>query len=719
MKYHGKIYRYFVCWLRDHVHTLKGMKYFYPDIKSAIELYRDSQRKDGMIWDNVYSRTAEPNYWDQIFSYADFVRGVPEDEMEFKRIPVENDVEYLFIEGIYYTWKACADDAWMAAMLDRAMKAFDYSQRDPYRWSRKYKLLKRGFTIDTWDFQSEEDTARTGHTMVIDLKKTHFGIMHGDNTGFAIGCEYLAEMLEHVGRAKEAAKYRKLAGEIRSRLDKLAWNGRFYTHHVPEDPSVKRDLGVDLSEQISLSNSYALNRRIAPKQCNAIIRSYQQIREYLPPGSPGEWYAIFPPFPKAFIGHGMWEYMNGGVLSIVAGELARGAFQNGFEEYGVDILKRVAELARMKKGYLDCCFRGSNPEAPPRKFSQVDISAQANADFCGAGAPGVPGWSGQGDNDLHEMPTGQQILADIPFNVIDPANNGRKACIGLCSAAETSAAQERAREGYLSSTTIPIGHKSVAIYFLHAAASGSGLCGSLKLEYADGTTFTKLVNTGSELQGWWFPPAKPPQGGAPKFALAWAGKNKKCGQVGVYAYGMDNPHPEKVISNLVLEASTTGVRWFVLGVTLCDTKTFFPPSRVSYGIPDNWGAAAVVYALIEGLAGVVDKGTGFDRVTLSPRWPAAGVQRVAATVKYPASGGYVRYRYAHDSKKRTLNLLVSGTAERMQMELLMPNGKAPAGVAVDGARVPFKTRRVAKSVYACFETRGVGAHQVAMKLARR
>ena len=55
-RYNGKIYEYFFCWLRDHVHSLKGMKYFSPDLKSAIELYAEYQREDGMLFDNIYRR---------------------------------------------------------------------------------------------------------------------------------------------------------------------------------------------------------------------------------------------------------------------------------------------------------------------------------------------------------------------------------------------------------------------------------------------------------------------------------------------------------------------------------------------------------------------------------------------------------------------------------------------------------------------------------------
>ena len=175
--------------------------YYYPELKSGIDLYGDSQRSDGMIWDNYTHRYTkeEGSYWVQRFRYGDFVRIVEENNKVFTRIPVENDVEYLFIEGIYYTWKATGDDDWMNGMLDKALKALDYSRNDPLRWSEKYELLKRGYTIDTWDFQNDEDASISSgegnlvDPMVIQEDKTRFGIMYGDNTGMAASCGYLAE----------------------------------------------------------------------------------------------------------------------------------------------------------------------------------------------------------------------------------------------------------------------------------------------------------------------------------------------------------------------------------------------------------------------------------------------------------------------------------------------------------------------------------------------
>ncbi len=277
VRYCGRLYHYFVPWLRDHVHTMKGMKYFANRLKDGIDLYRDSQREDGMIWDNHHRKTPPTparDHWGARFYYGDFYRDFDDYSHIFTRIPVENDVEYLFVEGLYYTWKAVGDDGWMAASLDAAKRALDYSVTSPYRWSQKYGLLKRGHTIDTWDFQNDEDClaefAGWPDPMAIHPDKTRFGIMFGDNTGYAAACGYLAEMLERVGRADEAAVYRRRGAEILQRLNEISWNGRFFTHHVPEDPAVVRDLGVDETTQVSLSNAYSLNRGLLHEQCVAI-----------------------------------------------------------------------------------------------------------------------------------------------------------------------------------------------------------------------------------------------------------------------------------------------------------------------------------------------------------------------------------------------------------------------------------------------------------------
>lgn len=714
IRFNGRYYKYYVRWLRDHVHTLKGMKYFDGEaLQSGIDLYADHQQPNGMIWDRIQKYGPHETWRDFTFSYGGFIKKYDRDEWRMERIPVENDVEYLFVEGIYYTWKTTGDDEWMKSVLDNAIKAYEYSMSDPYRWSSKYQLLKRGYTIDTWDFQAAEDAAITGAAMVIDKDKTRFGIMHGDNTGFIAGCRYLAEMLRVAGREEEAAKYATLGEEMQQRLDKLAWNGRFYTHHVPEQEGLVRDLGVDESTQVSLSNAYDINRGVDHDKCVAVIDTYQDIRKRMPQRSPGEFYQIYPPFEKGFGGHNeKWHYMNGGVTTIVAGELAHGAFEHGRERYGADVLNRVLGWGEAHDGYLDCCYRGAEPEVPETTYEPVDIRDEANVDLAGTkGArEGVIGWINEGPNDLSRFPVGRQEFLGIPFEVIDPSSNDRRACLGLAS-----------RPGYATEKTINVGTKARSLYFLHTLSNG-GFGGWIEVHYADGSHRTQYVNAGKQV-GSWFMPKDPVSGGNGKlkttqvvYRLAWRGANDFFPNVGVYAYGLNNPEPDKEISHLRFVASETGCMWFLLGITASDQPVLLPTNDVSYGIPDNWGSAAVVYALYEGLAGVKDTGRAFDKALLAPRWSAAGVNKATTTAKYEASGGYVRYAYAYDEKAGTATVEVAGNAGTIDFRLLLPQGTSANAVKVNGENVEFTTEKVEQSAYACTKLLGLEAKTVTVEV---
>lgn len=715
IKLGNKFYRYYVCWLRDHVHTLKGMKYFdNGDLKTGIELYADYQRKDGMIWDRVEKCGPHPTWRDMTFSYGDFVMKT-ENDWRFERIPVENDVEYLFVEGLYYTWKASGDDEWMTGILDKAVKALSYSLKDPYRWSRKYGLLKRGYTIDTWDFMSEYDNDHNGGPMCIDKNRTRFGIMHGDNTGFAMSCSYLAEMLDRSGRKKDAGKFRKIGAQILKRLDKISWNNKFFTHHVSEDKSFKRDFGTDESKQVSLSNAYALNRGISEKQCTGIIESYQKIRKEMPAGSPGEFYQIYPPFEKGFSGqNGKWEYMNGGVTTIVAGELAHGAFENGFEKYGADILDRMILWGENHEGYFPCCLRGDKvPDNVSAKFAEIDLRATANTDFKGTDEknPNPVGWLNEGANDLSEMPVGKRKFQNVPFDVIDPSGNEGRACIGLST-----------KPLYKKEVSLNVGKKAESIYFLHACSGGHSISGWATLEYSDGDKYVQYMEINRQIGSWFIPKDSVFAGGGMKFIspdlrVAWRGRNQKFDNVGIYVYGMNNPQPEKMIEKITLTASETGNVWFVLAITFSDSPPALPRTDVSFGIPDNWGAAAVVYALAEGLVGIKDTGVSFDRVKISPRWTVAETARAETCITYPTSGGYAAYEYS--ANKKEISILSASSAQKSEFEILIPENRLPGKLLVDNKKIKYKTRSIGKSVYACFTLTGISAKTIKLELLNK
>ena len=182
----------------------------------------------------------------------------------------------------------------MKESLASAAAALNYVATDSLRWSFKYQLLKRGLTIDSWDFQVDDEYTPklgTGNPMLVVYGKTKFGIFYGDNTGYIQACNELAEMYRHAGKNAEAAQFTQRAKDISNRLNALCWNGKFFTHFMEEDSTVKRNLGVDMSTQFSQSNAYSLNRGLPHDQSVSIIKSYLDLKNHLPIGAPAEWYS--------------------------------------------------------------------------------------------------------------------------------------------------------------------------------------------------------------------------------------------------------------------------------------------------------------------------------------------------------------------------------------------------------------------------------------------
>jgi hypothetical protein len=707
IQWNGKTYHYFVSWLRDHVHTMKGMKYFEGTGAEAVDLYRESQRPDGMIWDFV-TRGGLPNFNDT--SYKPLGYSTRLGNVQFTRMPLEADVEYLFVEGIYYAWKQNGDDAWMAKQLDAAIRAMDYSMTDPARWSSKFGLVKRGYTIDTWDFAVDDPTTQglfqRWHTLLVDPARTKFGVMFGDNTGYAASCGTLAEMLTRCGRMEDAERFRIRGEDVRRRLDAIAWNGAFFRHRVEEDPALRHDLGVDEASQVSLSNAYSLNRGIRHDQAAAIVRTYQKLREGLPPGCPGEWFGIYPPFGEGFGDHSaLWQYINGAVSPIIAGELAHGAFEHGFEAYGADILMRVLDLGRKHDGRVYFSYTGAFPEPAAPSYTAVDISRHATMALGGKVTKGTPNWMVTlPDDNLDSLPTGRQDFGGVPFLVPNPSANSGRGAVAVSS-----------RKGFPRSVEIPLNAKASSIVLLHTAGevTATNVAGAVALVYDDGTEWSHYLIRYKNVFHWWYPSQSPARDGwgdyygaprtPPLVRLAWRGANAACPNVGLHWYAFDNPHPEKRIRKIVIRAAEDGAIYAVLGLTLSDRPVYVRPGDISFGGPDNWAAAAVTYALVEGLTGVVDTDRAFETVRISPRWPAAAIDSAAITVHYPASGGYAAYTYEHDPDRHKITLRLTGSGTSASGHVLLPPAAARVmSVQMDGKAVPFSESALESSRYADF-----------------
>lgn len=429
----GRLCRMLVNWGRDHVHTLKAMKYFMADVKSGLEYWLESQEPNGMFWDCIHPN---PNYpapsWfgealgPRFFWYDDPMKWI------VRRIPVEADCEFLYAEGVWYVWKATGDDAWMGRQLPRLEKALRYNSSHPDRWSKKHRLVRRSMCMDSWDFANPHYCH--GDHRCINPGDPQF-LFHGDNSGLYSFYWRLAAMHEHLGNAKRAA-------ELRRRANAKLFFGNIYGHMIPETlppEEVYAKVG-DERKRLSLSTGYTINRGLPTHEMAVkILREYQRRRQEKAGESFAEWWTMDPPYTPGQWpmqntgGSSVGEYMNGGICTIIAGEIAKAAFEHGMEDYGADILERVWELSERDGGALHQVYRRLPvpvPPPPPARFQFVDLRAVVNRGLR-HGASNVEAWTGEGDNDMRNLPTGRQKFGIIEFDIIKPETNNGRAVLWL------------------------------------------------------------------------------------------------------------------------------------------------------------------------------------------------------------------------------------------------------------------------------------------------
>jgi hypothetical protein len=461
-------------WIRDHSDMLRAGRWFEPDPTSAVDHFGQTQSATGRIFDYVTT----------------FPEKLPcerENWTKYVRVPVEADVEYRLVKAAWLAWQATGDDTWIHRLLPTLERALLYIQGHPWYWDSTHGLVKRAYTIDTWDFAY---TAGRHEWLQFQCDAhTYWGILHGDNSGYYEAYALLARLCDRLGDVPRAVRWAREAAGLRERLNRLCWNGRFYTHFVKLVPVTIP--GVDESEQLSLSNPMAINRGAADHaQAVAILEEYRRRRERS--GAFAEWFSIDPPFPDGIFGDPKLvggAYVNGGIMPLVGGELARAAFEHGFETYGVDILERYHALI---------------------------------------------------------APRGETYL-------------------------------------------------------------------------------------------WYFPDGTPAS----------------------------------------VETSTS------------------PEAQPT----DGWGSSAMLWALVEGLAGVVDEGRGFDRVRLAPRWPAAGVAEAEVHLSYAASGARFGYHWRLKGDRIELEL-TGGAPTRVALHLLLPAGARLQSLERDGREVDVRLSEVEASCYA-------------------
>ncbi len=334
-------------WIRDYSDMMQGVKYFEPDLKSVVNHFAETQGANGRIFDY----------------FTTFPEKVPcerENWTKYVRVPVEADVEYRFVKAAFLAWQATGDDEWIMSLMPNMEKALGYTLTHPWRWDTKHGLVIRPYTIDTWDFAY---TAGKHDWLQFQINDdTFWGIMHGDNSGYYEAFRIMAQLYDYFGQPPKRDLWNNRAENLKDALNRTCWNGAFYTHFVKLTPV--EIPGVDESAQLSLSNPMDINRGVATHDMAVSI-----IKEYLKRKDEtdgfAEWFSIDPPFPDGVFGDEKLvkgAYVNGGIMPLVGGELAKAAFDHGFESHGVDILKRYYQLiSESGESYLWYFHDGSVP----------------------------------------------------------------------------------------------------------------------------------------------------------------------------------------------------------------------------------------------------------------------------------------------------------------------------------------------------------------------
>ena len=120
-------------------------------------------------------------------------------------------------------------------------------------------------------------------------------------------------------------------------------------------------------------------------------------------------------------------------------------------------------------------------------------------------------------------------------------------------------------------------------------------------------------------------------------------------------------------------------------------------STTAYMGPSAWGAAALLSAVDEGLAGIVNAGFGYDEIAFSPRWPVTPYRELRYVTGYESVGRYVDCRYVQTDEGFRYHL--RSPAKKIRAHLLVPQGKTPKTLRVNGTETSFTIALVGESRY--------------------
>ena len=205
----------------------------------------------------------------------------------------------------------------------------------------------------------------------------------------------------------------------------------------------------------------------------------------------------------------------------------------------------------------------------------LDISAACNESRADDKAEDGAGWLDYGKlSDLRGLPAGEIGYRQYRFSIVDEATNDGKSVI-VVSRRKGEKIDEAGR-----ATGIPVGGAARSLVFLHTgtslgAAWVSGFC-AYRVNYQDGTSARLPIKYGHQIGPWIYSADT----GHPRLNnfyrkgyLSWCrlietGRTAMGEKTGLYVYEWVNPHPERKIATIDMEASVDrNVRAALVGLS--------------------------------------------------------------------------------------------------------------------------------------------------------
>jgi hypothetical protein len=124
----------------------------------------------------------------------------------------------------------------------------------------------------------------------------------------------------------------------------------------------------------------------------------------------------------------------------------------------------------------------------------------------------------------------------------------------------------------------------------------------------------------------------------------------------------------------------------------------------------------MLYAFIEGLAGVEDRLSLLQNVQLSPRWISAGVEQAEVRVEYASSGAHLGYSFC--LKEDQIRVDVQTDQAEILFHVLLPRDFEASSVRVGGKETDFQNERIQNSPYVDFRSSVLAEASVKIQLRK-